>query len=300
MDHSEEDKRFYVYIHEDQNGVVRYIGSGTGYRFLGKSGRSKEHAELFDSLIKRKIFESLTKKEASEIEVSLINKHWDSGKLLNKRMYSTLAKPILYSEISEYLEYDESSPSCLRWKDTQKGNRKPFEIAGYQTKKGYWVCCLNYQTYKVHRLVWVLFNKNDLKSNMVIDHIDRDKGNNKINNLRLVTHRENILNTSSVDDAKNISVWWNSSRCFYVIRVMTNDERGFVEKHLSPHVLFPKESFEVGKERTFEIVNFMVNLICIKKNESDSRYLESSWVRDEVFSLVKRNRPYDYSVKIIK
>lgn len=38
---SADDKRFYVYLHRDINGVVFYVGKGTGDRKDSKSGRTK-------------------------------------------------------------------------------------------------------------------------------------------------------------------------------------------------------------------------------------------------------------------
>jgi hypothetical protein len=44
---------------------------------------------------------------------------------------------------------------------------------------------------RVHRVVWVCHN-GPIPDGQEIDHIDMDKSNNNINNLRLVTHRQNI------------------------------------------------------------------------------------------------------------
>lgn len=45
----------------------------------------------------------------------------------------------------------------------------------------------------VHRLVWETFNSH-IPKDMEIDHIDTDKHNNKLDNLRCVSHKENINN----------------------------------------------------------------------------------------------------------
>lgn len=64
---------------------------------------------------------------------------------------------------------------------------------------GYYVLGLNkdgkFKSYTIHRLVALthLENPNNLP---VVDHIDRDKSNNKKNNLRWATHTENTLNVS--------------------------------------------------------------------------------------------------------
>lgn len=43
----------------------------------------------------------------------------------------------------------------------------------------------------VHRLVWEAFN-GPIPENFEINHIDHDKSNNKLSNLELVTHSENM------------------------------------------------------------------------------------------------------------
>ena len=76
-------------------------------------------------------------------------------------------------------KYDETSPSCL----TRNG--KP---AGWQDPRGYWKAtakCLY-----AHRIIWEML-KGPIPDGMVIDHINQDKSNNRIENLRCVTYGEN-------------------------------------------------------------------------------------------------------------
>jgi len=42
----------------------------------------------------------------------------------------------------------------------------------------------------IHRDVWMFYNKKDIPKNFDIHHIDRNKTNNKINNLELISHAE--------------------------------------------------------------------------------------------------------------
>lgn len=50
---------------------------------------------------------------------------------------------------------------------------------------------------KVHRIVWEVHN-GPIPAGMEIDHIDMDKTNNHISNLRLVTHAENIRSARAI------------------------------------------------------------------------------------------------------
>lgn len=69
-------------------------------------------------------------------------------------------------------------------------------ISKYKTKKGYEIVKLcsksKQQNIKVHRLIWMSFNKKEIPKKKEIDHIDGNRANNNIENLRLVSHLENI------------------------------------------------------------------------------------------------------------
>lgn len=64
---------------------------------------------------------------------------------------------------------------------------------------GYHYICINEngkeKKYYVHRLVLMLF-KGECPNGYECDHINRDKSNNHIDNLRWVTHSENCMNRS--------------------------------------------------------------------------------------------------------
>jgi hypothetical protein len=91
------------------------------------------------------------------------------------------------------------------------------------TKKnrfGYRVCSLkiNRVRYYIygHRLAWFLYY-GELPKN-TIDHVDGDKLNNKMSNLRDVTHQENLFNCVR---AKGYS--WDSVNKKYAARIKVNN-----------------------------------------------------------------------------
>jgi hypothetical protein len=45
---------------------------------------------------------------------------------------------------------------------------------------------------RIHVLVAVCFLNHKPEKNVVVDHIDGNKKNNNVNNLQIITHRENI------------------------------------------------------------------------------------------------------------
>lgn len=63
------------------------------------------------------------------------------------------------------------------------------------TKNGYGLVFVGDLKKKVslHRLIWKAFN-GDIPEGLQIDHIDGDKSNNKLNNLRCVSSLENMHN----------------------------------------------------------------------------------------------------------
>lgn len=75
------------------------------------------------------------------------------------------------------------------------GNRKKrHDLAGSIDKDGYYLVCVNYKIYRCHRILYQLYHNIILDPNEKIDHIDRNKQNNSIENLRICTKSENAMN----------------------------------------------------------------------------------------------------------
>lgn len=81
----------------------------------------------------------------------------------------------------------------LRWAK-KRGRARAGELVGGRNSKGYRLTAVDGRKIYVHRLVWQLYN-GPIPEGMMIDHIDGDNGNNRIENLRLVTAQENVRNT---------------------------------------------------------------------------------------------------------
>lgn len=63
---------------------------------------------------------------------------------------------------------------------------------------GYCVCGSKGINYKVHRAIWETFN-GPIPEGMVIDHQDTNKENNRLDNLKVCTHKENSNNPITLD-----------------------------------------------------------------------------------------------------
>lgn len=106
--------------------------------------------------------------------------------------------------IKEYFEYKDGG---LYWKINKPNSKcKIGDKAGYINKSGsgYWVIKLNNKRYLEHRLIYILFYGN-IEKNLMIDHIDQNKLNNRINNLRVVDRGLNRMNTNKSSNIKIIN-----------------------------------------------------------------------------------------------
>ena len=195
MNHDDSDKRFYVYVHKDGHGNIRYVGHGTGRRYKSRTQRTKEHLDIIDDLTKEIVKDCLSKDDAISLELKYYNESISSGFLLNKNKPVGIRK-ISYDHISEYLEYDESSSTFLRWRKGVNYKRKldGKEAGSFDKESGYFAVKFEGFRLKTHRVVFVLNTKSDLHSNKFIDHIDGNPSNNLFANLRLVSARDNSLN----------------------------------------------------------------------------------------------------------
>lgn len=108
-----------------------------------------------------------------------------------------------YNEIkwNDFVYYDETSPTFLRWKVDRKsgknGNRlsaKVGDIAGGLDRNGgYYRTTILNSAYYNHRIIWALLN-GSIDIDKQVDHLDGNRRNNNIRNLRLVTATGNSRN----------------------------------------------------------------------------------------------------------
>lgn len=95
--------------------------------------------------------------------------------------------------LSYYFEYDENSPSHLRWKVSTTRSVEVGDVAG--TFDGsYWNVKLKGKCLKVHKVIWALYNDFIDQTDLEIDHKDGYTSNNKHTNLRLVNRPLNMRN----------------------------------------------------------------------------------------------------------
>ncbi len=93
----------------------------------------------------------------------------------------------------KYAVDEDGNVWSLNWKRTGKTKKLKPSDAG----RGYPCVSLHMngkgKTLKIHRLMAEAY-LTDFCDDLVVDHIDRDKTNNKLSNLRMITQQQNVWN----------------------------------------------------------------------------------------------------------
>ncbi len=84
----------------------------------------------------------------------------------------------------------------LIWKVSIGKRAKVGNIVGSINNYGYIVTTINKKSYLVHRLIYA-WHYGIFNSSMQIDHINRDRSDNRIENLRVVTNQQNKFNKTN-------------------------------------------------------------------------------------------------------
>ena len=115
----------------------------------------------------------------------------------------------------------------LYWKEWKKGRRKNLEV-GTINNRGYVKFTLCGAQIYCHRAVWIMHN-GQIPEGMEIDHINHDRTDNRIENLRLVVRCVNGRNLSLPrnNTSGHIGVYWNKSRCKFKVSVRFNGKHMF-------------------------------------------------------------------------
>lgn len=96
------------------------------------------------------------------------------------------------------LSYEEAT-GAFRWKAHRMSSLIGM-IAGHKHKRGYVIISIQDKKYYAHRLAWFYVHGFWARE---IDHINRDRSDNRIVNLRDVDHATNMANQSMRSDNKS-------------------------------------------------------------------------------------------------
>ncbi|WP_227171077.1 HNH endonuclease [Enterobacter hormaechei] len=127
-------------------------------------------------------------------------------------------KPLLSQDLVERLFTYDPASGLLKWK---KGKNEGM-VAGYGDSGEYRRVRILGYIFMVHRVIWLLVYGSD--SDLLIDHINGNKSDNRIENLRLANHSQNgrnsniqKRNTSGYKGVTKYKIAW-------VVRVNVNGE----------------------------------------------------------------------------
>ena len=99
--------------------------------------------------------------------------------------------------LRELLSYDPATGVFI-WRASTSNRVKIGDIAECRDRAGYVVIRIDGVLYRAHRLAWLYYY--GVEPTVFIDHIDMDKSNNRIANLRLATKSQNQANIKARKD----------------------------------------------------------------------------------------------------
>lgn len=103
---------------------------------------------------------------------------------------------------------------------------------------------------RVHKLVAIAFlnHKPNGTMKIVVDHIDNNPLNNKLENLQLISQRENSTKNIKRGKSKYIGVYWHKQRSKWGARIMINKNYkslGLFKTELEAHNAYQNKLSEI-------------------------------------------------------
>ena len=128
---------------------------------------------------------------------------------------------ITQKRLKELLKYDKKTGIFI-WKDSRRGAVKVGSIAGTEAENGYIVIKIDRKDYKAHRLAW-LYEYGKMPTGQ-IDHKNRIKRDNFIDNLKDVTQCKNMKNKEKYKNntSGETGVYWNEQIKKWLVKITIN------------------------------------------------------------------------------
>ena len=141
----------------------------------------------------------------------------------------------------ERLHYDIST-GLFTWAVSGRGIKKGC-IAGSITAEGYWQIKAGFQVYRAHRLAWFIVY--GAWPDGEIDHINGDRKDNRIANLRVVDRAGNSQNrrVAHIDNKSTglLGSTWNKQHKCYQAKIQADKVRhhlGYFSNPLEAHKVY--------------------------------------------------------------
>jgi len=111
-----------------------------------------------------------------------------------------------------------------------RGSAKKDNEAGYIAEDGYRRVRVDGSYHYIHRLTWFLLTNKEIPTDLFIDHIDGNRLNNHIENLRLATALENQYNkarqTNGTSEYKG--VWFDAAKNCWKASIRFQNKRHYI------------------------------------------------------------------------
>jgi hypothetical protein len=196
----DKENKYYVYGHHLQCGKLFYVGKGCGKRHSNKYQRPK----VWNDFVKGKVwyssilFDNLSNSASLAKELLVITELKDQ--LINIK---TANISVCESDLKLAFKYDPTSSTGLRWITNRYSGRNMSHVsakigdeAGSKSTRGYphIVCSINSQLFTASRVIWLLEYGFYPDNNYVIDHLNGDSLDNRLENLSLCSQNMNTKN----------------------------------------------------------------------------------------------------------
>lgn len=125
------------------------------------------------------------------------------------------------NELRDILDYNPDT-GILTWKRNQARRSPRGSIAGTINQNGYREIKIKNKSFRAHRLAWQIYYGRITK--MEIDHINGDRSDNRISNLREVTRNQNMANTFKHINGKLPGCYFHTRDRVWLASIKINKE----------------------------------------------------------------------------
>lgn len=129
------------------------------------------------------------------------------------------------AELKELLDYDPATGSFFWRKTLRNGKGGAGKKAGGE-RYGYIFIAVKGRIYRAHRLAW-LYVYGEFPPDKLIDHINGNRSDNRIENLRLASQGENLMNRGrqSNNKAGYKGIWFDNQRQLWAAMIGFNNQK---------------------------------------------------------------------------
>lgn len=148
--------------------------------------------------------------------------------------------------LKSVLHYNEIT-GVFTWKVSNSKKLKVGSIAGWYNTRGYVQITIKNKKYTAHRLAWLYMYGTDPKAQ--IDHVNGNKEDNRIDNLREVNNRENNQNKTVHRNGRLVGYSLHKNTKKYQARVNVNKKVIHIGLYNTPqeaHEAYVKKLKELG------------------------------------------------------